>query len=100
MQYGHCKHTLGMLDDQNIWELGGLNTFGFSSRSLQMNKAWSIRHCLQHIMLVLFLTGSSSLWAAARDLPDFTDLVEQARATVGQYQFYTEDKQGETVIPL
>jgi len=47
-----------------------------------MNKMWSVRNYLQYIALVLFLTGSTSLWADARDLPDFTDLVEQARATV------------------
>ncbi len=65
-----------------------------------MNKAWSIRHCLQHIMLVLFLTGSSSLWAAARDLPDFTDLVEQARATVVNISSTQKISRGKQLSPF
>ncbi len=47
-----------------------------------MKKAWPVRDYLQYFTFILLVTGSSTLWAAARDLPDFTDLVEKARATV------------------
>ncbi|HFD92418.1 MAG TPA: DegQ family serine endoprotease [Gammaproteobacteria bacterium] len=47
-----------------------------------MKKVWSVRDYIKYLTLILLVTGSSALWAAARDLPDFTDLVEKARGTV------------------